>query len=242
MKKAISLILAAALVAGGAFAFVSCSKKTAEERFEKKTEYDVVKQTKKDNFTFLSEKYCRKGQTVFVGDSITEIYNLSDLFDEYTEKTSLAVYNRGISGDTSNRLLERIRENVTSIEPSNIVMLIGTNDINAGSGTELTAKNVEQILDIIKRDCPDAKVILQAIYPVNKSLNSGMVGIRTNEDIKIINEKLKALAQQKHVTFADFTELLSDENGNFNAEYTYDGLHPNAKGFAVVTQELLKLL
>lgn len=216
--------------------------KSKEEKIFSKTKYDKVKQTKKDNFTFLNNTCCQKGQTVLVGDSITEIWNVTDLFADYTKKTSLAVYNRGISGDTSDRLLERIKENVTSIEPKNIIMLIGTNDLGVKSGTDFTAKYVSEILDIIKTDCPDAKVILQAIYPVNKNIDKWMVGSRKNADIKIVNQKLETIAKERGALFADFTEILSDKNGDFNKEYTYDGLHPNAKGFAVVTKELLKLI
>lgn len=216
--------------------------KSKEEKVFAKTKYDISKQIKKDNFTFLNNTCCKEGQTVLVGDSITEIWNVTDLFGEYSKRTSLAVYNRGISGDTSDRLLERIRENVTSIKPKNIVLLIGTNDLGVKSGTQFTAKYVSEILDVIKADCPDAKVILQAIYPVNKNIDKWMVGARKNSDIKIANQKLKILAKEKDVIFADFSEILSDKNGNFNAEYTYDGLHPNAKGFAVVTEKLLKLL
>lgn len=211
-------------------------------KIEDRTKYDKVKKTKKDNFTFLNKACCEKGQTVLAGDSITELWNITDLFASYSKKTSLAVYNRGISGDTSDRLLERIRENVTVIEPKNIVLLIGTNDLGVGCDTNFTALNVRKILDIIKEDCPDAKVILQAVYPVNSSIDKCMVGARKNSDIKIVNQKLKALAKEKNVIFADFTELLSDEKGKFKKEYTYDGLHPNARGFAVITDELLKIL
>lgn len=34
------------------------------KNFKKKTAYDHVKQTKKENFSFLNEKYAQQGQTV----------------------------------------------------------------------------------------------------------------------------------------------------------------------------------
>ncbi len=209
---------------------------------EKRTEYDNVKKTKRDNFTFLNGRFCEKGQVVLLGDSITEIWNVTDLFGQFTKETGLAVYNRGISGDTSDRLLERIKNNVTSIEPKLIVLLIGTNDLGVNSGNDFTEMNVRKILDVIKADCPNAKIILQAIYPVNPNVDKWSVGLRRNSDIKTVNAKLKKLAKEKNIVFADFTELLSDKNGNFKAQYTYDGLHPNAKGFAAVTPKLLKLM
>ena len=50
------------------------------KNFQKKTAYDYVQQTKKENFSFLNEKYAQQGQTVLFGDSITEIFNSYELF------------------------------------------------------------------------------------------------------------------------------------------------------------------
>ncbi len=207
-----------------------------------RTMYDRNKRVKMENYTFLSKNFCKRGQTVLVGDSITEICNVTDLFASYTEKTGMAVYNRGISGDTSDRLLERIRDNVTCLKPTLIVLLIGTNDLGFGLDTDFTANNVDKILDVFDSDCKDAKVILQAVYPVNSHVDPIMVGKRKNKDICEMNAKLKEIAEKHKVVFADFTDLLSDEHGRFNREYTYDGLHPNAVGFSVVTGELLKMM
>ena len=69
------------------FALIGCNNNAS-------TGYDVIKQTKKDNFTLLNESYAQKNQTVFIGDSIIEIYN-TELFDG---ALSTKVYNRGISG------------------------------------------------------------------------------------------------------------------------------------------------
>lgn len=217
-------------------------RKTQESKIQKRTKYDIAKQTKRDNFTFLNKNFCREGQTVVLGDSITEIFNVTDFFADYTAETGLAVYNRGISGDTSDRLLERLRDNVTSINPKNITLLIGTNDLGVKSGIDFTANNVEKIIDTIKHDCPNTKLILQAIYPVNAKINRNMVGARKNSDIKAVNAKLKAIAEKKNVIFADFTDILSDENGLFNSAYTYDGLHPNAVGYSVIIGKLIELL
>ena len=210
------------------------------KRIAKRTRYDIGKQTKMDNFTFLNKNFCREGQTVLLGDSITKMCDVTDFYADYTAKTGLAVYNRGISGDTSDRLLERLQDNVISIKPKNIVLLIGTNDLGVKSGLDFTANNVRQIVRKIKSDCPNTKLILQAIYPVNKTVNP--VGARKNSDIAVVNAKLKAIAEQEQIIFADFTSILSDENGRLNKAYTYDGLHPNAVGFSVTVKEILKLL
>ena len=69
-----------------------------------------------------------------------------------------------------------------------------------------------------------------------------MVGIRNNKDIQLLNSMLKDMCQQKQVVFVDLYTLLEDEDGNFDNQYTYDGLHPNAQGYVVITQALKKVL
>lgn len=216
-----------------------------EKNYQNKTKYDLVKNTKKDNFTYLNENFCEKGQTVLIGDSITEIFNWYELFYNFSKETGQAVYNRGISGDFSNRLFERLYDNALNIEPRNIVLLIGTNDLGVGAPPEFTEKHVRLILEEIKKHCPNANVVLQAVYPVNKYVNAEsvpMVGGRKNADIAKINVKLKALADEFSAQWLDLTDALKDEKGNIKKDYSYDGLHLNAHGFTVVAKHVIPLL
>ena len=128
------------------------------KNIQKKTAYDHVKQTKKENFRFLNEKYAQQGQTVLFGDSITEIFNSYELFYAFSLTTGQAVYNRGISGDTSDRLLERLECNALNINPKNLVILIGTNDIGIGVPTEYTLKNIKEILQRTQTLCSNTAV------------------------------------------------------------------------------------
>lgn len=206
----------------------------------KRTAYGGEKINKMDNYTYLNSKYCRHGQTVLAGDSITEIYNHTELFADYTAKTGLAVYNRGISGDTSDRLLERWADNVLSLKPKNIVLLIGTNDSAVGADANFVADNVKKIIDMTKNDCPNARLILEAVYPINKKIRFWLG--RSNKKIREINSALEALAKKEGITFLDLTADLSDSGGRLNPDFTYDGLHLNAKGFEKVTRRLLEIL
>lgn len=213
--------------------------------FEAKTKYDTQKNTKKANYKLLNETASLHGQTVLAGDSITEIFNSYELFYEWSEKNKCAVYNRGISGDTSDRLAERFYDNVLNISPRNIVLLIGTNDIGLGGKIENTAENIRNILEQIRRQSADTNVILEAVYPVNKNLSAearAMVGVRTNGKIQKLNALLKPLAEEFGCIWLDLTDVLSDKNGNLRACYCYDGLHLNANGFKAVSEKIIPLL
>lgn len=204
------------------------------------TEYNAEKRNKMINFTHLNSHYCKMGQTVIAGDSITEIFNHTELYAEYIKNSGKAVYNRGISGDTSDRFLERFESNVLSVQPSNIVLLIGTNDFGYGLSMQDTVNNVDKILNLIAAKCSGANVILQAVYPVNTQMRK--YDKKKNAKIPVLNSMLKELADKHCVTFLDLTAQLSDGNGDLKADYTYDGLHPNVFGFEVVAEKVIPLL
>lgn len=218
--------------------------KKKKTNYEKLTRYDNVKKTKKNNFQRLNETSALQSQTVLFGDSITEIFNWYELFYDFSKENGQAVYNRGISGDTSDRLLERLHDNALNINPRNIAILIGTNDIGLGIPTESTAKNIETIIEKIKNNCPDCNIILEAVYPVNKTIPEArfMVGKRNNKTIGELNTLLKPIAEKHNCVWLDLTEKLADEKGELNKDYCYDGLHLNVYGFEIVAKALIPLL
>lgn len=205
------------------------------KRFRKLSAYDMEKTKKRDNFSFLNKNYCLEGQTVIAGDSITEIFNM-ELFDSYIEVTGLKVYNRGISGDTSDRLLERFDDNVLSASPRNIVLLIGTNDLTIKADVDYVLGNIKSIVEMSKSKLPDVNFVVQAVYPVEYKQKS------KNAKIIELNSKIEQYCKAEGVAFADTYTPLLDDNGGFNKAYTYDGLHPNARGFEVVSKVIVEKL
>lgn len=204
----------------------------------KRTEYNEHKLRMRDGFTYHCKTVAKEGQVVFFGDSITEFLNISDWYGEYSLKSGFELYNRGIGGDSTLGLYKRAKENVLCIKPKAVVILIGTNDLGMGFDTEFINTNMENTLKLFKKECPDCKVILEAIYPVIE----GRAGKRKNADILEANKKLKVLAEKYDATFIDLTDRLSDEKGNLKADCTYDGLHLSAKGYKITTKEVAKLL
>lgn len=204
-------------------------------RYFKKSEYNIDKRNKKDNFSFLNKTHCKKHQTVLAGDSITEIFNM-ELFDSYIKSNDTFVYNRGISGDTSNHFLDRFEENVLYLEPKNLVILIGTNDLTLIDDYTYVAENIDKVLELSRKKCPNVNLILQAVYPVDYK------NVKKNLKIKNLNKLLSDIAVKHSAFFLDLTSKFSDSKGGFNPKYTYDGLHPNAKGFEIAAKEIIPFL
>lgn len=205
------------------------------------TKYNNEMQTKCDNYTLLNKEFAISNQTVLLGDSITDFFNYYELFYDFSKASGQAVYNRGISGDTTNRLLERLNENVLCIKPKNLVLLIGTNDIGRGLPLEITLKNVENIIEKTKKACPDINFVLQAVYPINRPMRDAFEK-RSNEKILAMNKEFIKLSEKYGCVWLDLTDKLSDETGNLKKEFTYDGLHLNAKAYKIVAKNIIPLL
>lgn len=215
--------------------------------FKKQVNYDLITQyskemtTKRENYSLLNNEFAMSNQTVLLGDSITDFFNYYELFYDFSKSSGQAVYNRGISGDTTNRLLERLNENVLCIKPKNLVLLIGTNDIGRGFPLKMTLENLDAIINATKEACPDINFVLQAVYPINRPMRDAFEK-RSNEKILAMNKELIKLSEKYGCVWLDLTDELSDETGNLKKEFTYDGLHLNAKAYKIVAKNIIPLL
>ena len=209
--------------------------------YSKITEYDREKKNKKENYRILNKEYALKNQTVLLGDSITDFFNWYELFYDFSKISGQAVYNRGISGDTTDRLLERLNENVLNIEPKNVVLLIGTNDIGRELPLSMSVENVSKIIENTKKVCPDINFILQAVYPINRGMRDKFEK-RSNEKIDIMNKEFIKFSEKYDCVWLDITDKLKDETGNLKKEYTYDGLHLNINAYKIVAENIIPLL
>ena len=209
--------------------------------YSKITEYNREMATKKSNYTLLNQKYALKNQTVLLGDSITDFFNYYELFCDFRKTSGQAVYNRGISGDTTDRLLERLYDNVLSIEPKNLVLLIGTNDIGRGLPLSMTLENVEKIITETKKACPDVNFIIEAVYPINENIRDKFEK-RNNKKINDMNSEFIKLCEKHNCVWLDFTDKLKDSDGNLKEELTFDGLHINVQAYEIIAQNVIPLL
>ena len=173
---------------------------------------------------------------LFLGDSITDFYDLDKYYNE------LPVVNSGISGNTTDDILNDMKKRAYQYNPSKVFLLIGTNDLIHNKSNEEIVEKVEKIIEEIKENRSKAEIYLQSIYPVNYKLSPYMVKNRKNDDIKEINEKLEDYCEDNDITYIDMYDLLKDKDDNFNSKYTKDGLHPNDDGYEVITKELKKYL
>ena len=154
----------------------------------------------------------------FVGDSITEGYDVKSFYKGYK------VANRGISGDTTDMLLTRMEVSAFDLEPKVINLLIGTNNLDT------CLNNYDAILQGFYDRLPRTKVVVLGILP------------RRGEDlckkIEDINEAIAKLTEKYTYTYVNLNVLFM--SGDYQADESLfkDGLHPNKKGYQLLTDNL----
>lgn len=193
----------------------------------------VYERRKQDFLNYAT--MARKGGIVFIGDSITDNFNVYEYFH------GLDVYNRGIGGDTSEGLLKRLHESVYVLKPKVVVLMIGINDYQLCLTHQPAdiASRVRQICTEIHTKLPQTKIILESIYPVYNGVHPKAdqlsIGSKKNSEIDATNLLLREI-QAPYISFLDVNSALKGSDGNVNMEYSMEGLHTSTKGYFVVTR------
>ena len=103
---------------------------------------------------------------VFLGDSITQGWG--DLGATFA---GVKTANRGISGDTTRGMLLRLQDDVLALNPSGVVLLMGTNDLEENASPETIAGNFKLIVDALKNMTPNCRSSSVRSSPALKAKN-----------------------------------------------------------------------
>jgi len=180
----------------------------------------------------LFESYPNSAQDIiFLGNSITYGTDWNELLQMPQAR------NRGISGDISFGVLQRLQE-VTEGHPAKVFILIGINDISRNIPDSVILRNDERIVQRIQKESPHTKIYFQTLMPVNNQFTQHKNHYNKDEHISAVNGGLKKIAAKYHITLVDLHPHFLDEQGRMNAAYTMDGLHLNEKGYQVWKQVL----
>ena len=177
---------------------------------------------------------------VFFGDSITEGYNVKEFYDEYR------VVNSGISGNTTNDLINRIDSDLYDYNPSVVIIQIGTNDIRASIKDEEIINNLKTIIKGIRKNRKNASILIESIYPLNRDMDAeywnDVNPDYNNKHIIKLNNDIKELCKKESIKYIDIYTSLLDNNKNLKEVYSKEGLHLTDLGYYKVTRIIKKVL
>lgn len=177
---------------------------------------------------------------VFLGDSIFEQYMTSYFFKGYD------TVNSGVSGITALKTLERLDSGLYEYNPTTIFILLGTNDLYFGYTEEETFEHLKNLINKIHEDKPEIVINVLSLLPINLSddpkINKSVNENRSNEKINKVNKYLKDFCNSKNINYINVHDILLDEKGELDWNYTREGLHITDLGYHPITMELLKYM
>jgi lysophospholipase L1-like esterase len=171
-----------------------------------------------------------ENRVVFMGDSITDGWGKGQA-QFFPGKPYI---NRGISGQTTPQMLVRFRPDVIDLKPKVVVTLAGTNDIAGNTGPE-TLENIEENLTSMSElaRANGIRVVLASVMPVCDSLRP-QTARRPPQQILTLNQWIKSYTAKNGFVYLDYYSAMVDSGGMLKQELTYDCLHPNDAGYAVM--------
>jgi len=245
MKKTLTILLIAAVMTGVgqgqtaaapvtaapvAAAAPAVSAKEIAAMEAKLADWPQLARYKADNAA-LAPAAADEQRVVFYGDSITDAWgrrpNTGDFFP------GKPYVNRGISGQTTPQMVVRFRQDVIDLHPAAVVILAGTNDVAGNTGPmtpEMTENNFRSMIDLAKAN--GIRVIVASItpaadYPWRK-------GLEPATKIRTLNNWLQGYCVTRSVTYLDYYSAMAGEDGGMKEGISFDGVHPNAKGYAIM--------
>ena len=206
----------------------------------------------------LKQQPVPSGRVVFMGDSITDFWNLAESFP------GKPYVNRGIGGQVTAQMLVRMYPDVINLKPAAMVLLAGTNDIARNNGPVTLRMIEEDIMAMTElAQLHGIKVLLSSVMPISDypylsqqnapaapAVPGGrgapprqkMTEGRPPSDILKLNAWMKDYAAKVNATYVDYFSATVDDRGWLKDGISADGLHPNAEGYKIMTAALAAAL
>ncbi|SDL60375.1 Lysophospholipase L1 [Catalinimonas alkaloidigena] len=141
------------------------------------------------------------------------------------------VVNRGISGDVTRGILDRL-EPVLALKPRYVCIMAGINDLSARRSVADVFAIYRQIIETCRAE---------GINPILMSTLYTRMPDYLNQEVAALNQALQRYAQQENIAYLDLNPILAPE-GRLQLAYTYDGVHLTAEGYLRWAEALRTLL
>ena len=174
---------------------------------------------------------------LFLGDSITYLWTVGEgdmsgylggqrLFDKYFGDVKVA--NFGIPGDTTQGVLGRLQNGEgQGHKPKAVMLMLGTNNTGNASGEEI-AEGIGAVVYELRKDFPDAKIMLMAIFPRGSGPNDS-----NRHKCETANKIIAKLHDGEHIFFTDINSKFLKEDGSLIGFRPNENLHPIEEGFDI---------
>ena len=155
---------------------------------------------------------------VAFGGSLTEGMGASsdnDFISLLGKRTEVPIINKGVGGDTTELALARI-DDITSLKPDIVLVLLGGNDYLQQVPKPTTVRNLEEIITLLQKN--GSQIILVGISTSNNNFDS---------EFKRISE-----------TYGTFYVPNIFDGIITNPDLMSDAVHPNNNGYKIIADRI----
>jgi len=163
---------------------------------------------------------------LFIGDSRTStLYEYAKWEDtDFFVKYGMSVWNLAESKMNDKLLSDVLSEK----QYGKIYIMLGINELGTGTPDSFY-EQYKRMVDEIRYRQPEAIIFIQSIMHVSAEKDEENTYIN-NEEINLRNEKIMQMADNDRVFYLNVNEAVDDpDTGKLNSEYSFDGVHLEAK-------------
>jgi lysophospholipase L1-like esterase len=175
-------------------------------------------------------------RVIFDGDSITDYWRLNEYFPGQD------FVNRGIAGQTTTQILARFQQDVVGLHPKAVIVLAGTNDIGRGVPLSQIEDNLAMMGAVAKANGirpAFASVLPVSDYHKDVDPRNERVASHPLATIRTLNTWIADHCRTEGFAYIDYYASLVDSSGQMQADVSDDGLHPNSKGYRIMSPLVL---
>ncbi|MEK0438441.1 MAG: hypothetical protein RLZZ233_1412 [Verrucomicrobiota bacterium] len=202
--------------------------------------YDWV--TRHHEILALNQPGAMRADVVFLGDSITHFWSGEPKAKRVAGKDSWEKWiaphhpiNLGYGWDRTENVLWRLRHGeIAGLKPKAFVVLIGTNNLSGFNPPAETAEGVAEVCRELRRQAPQAKILLLAILPRQAKPDATRQRVTDTNKLLQAQMLLKSQGPQIADVYLDLTDKLVEADGSILKETMNDYLHPTNKGYEVM--------
>lgn len=196
---------------------------------QEKTQYANLERYQAANDTVLPPKPDEQ-RVVIIGNSIMEGWvKVDSAFFAAND-----FIGRGISGQTSDQLLLRFRQDVLNLSPELVVINIGINDIAENNGPydeSFTFGNIQSMVELARFH--NIKVILASVLPATEFRWRRKLG-DCSAKVLSLNDKIRNYAAGSQIPYLDYHSMLKNQDNGMDKELAEDGVHPTKQGYELM--------
>jgi lysophospholipase L1-like esterase len=198
-------------------------KKKKSLRAEKKRHSRIYRLDKKSFFEINGTE----SDIVMIGSSLIDRAEWNELFPD------TFIVNRGIGGDTTKGVLNRM-ESIFSTNAKKAFIMIGLNDLAKNISVDEICNNYKKIVSQLRQH--GIRPYIQSVLLVGDKFAN------RNKNIVKLNLKLKELSEEENIVFIDLNKVLFGNGTQRESFLSEDGIHLTGEGYSVWKNSIKKYI